>query len=227
MKTSLIVVGALSVFASSSAFATLLYSQSFEDTAYLGGKYFDTGDAAVDHWLVNNTGEAAVNGVGFNAWYGTTGSVGLTDGDWVGVTNFTGNTGAMYDGLNAYQMADTDGIMNLYFDDYGTGVNVSLAIFIASTGYENTDNLTVSYGSDVLLSLGDGLDNGVALENAAGTWIYLEAFNVSGQLSVSAENNSASESFYVDAVNIWTGAIPTPGALALLGIAGLTRRRRR
>ena len=69
------------------ATADLLWFTSFEDTNDLGGKYYDTGDSAVDHWLSNNPGEAAVNGDGFSAWYGSTGGVGLTDGDYVGVTN--------------------------------------------------------------------------------------------------------------------------------------------
>ena len=223
MKTGLIIVGACAAIASSNALAGL-YWQSFEDDSMLGAKYFDLGDAATDHALVNNVGEAAVNGPGFNAWYVSTGGVGLTDGDWVGVTNFLGDTGSMYDGNNAYELSDTDGIMSLIFDDYGSGVNVSLAIFIADTGYESADNLTISYGSDVLLSLGDGTDGGLALETAAGTWFVINAFNVSGQLNVTVETNSASEAIYVDAVSIY---IPSPAALALLGIAGLVQRRRR
>ncbi|MDP7005866.1 MAG: hypothetical protein QF718_06625 [Phycisphaerales bacterium] len=221
----LLVAGLLASFATSGAMASVIYSQSFENDDWLGGKYYDYGDSSTDHWLVNNAGEAAVNGDGFNAWYESTGGVGLTDGDYVGVTDYTGNTGGMYDGNNAYQMSDTDGIMSLFFDDFGSGVNVSLAIFIASTGYEDADSLTVSYGSDVLLQLGGNEDDGVALENAAGTWIILDASNVSGQLSISFNSNSGSEAVFIDAVSI--SAIPAPGALALIGIAGLARRRRR
>ena len=87
--------------------------------------------------------------------------------------------------------------------------------------------ISASYGNDVLFDLGNGIDGGLAMEAAAGTWIYLEAMNVTGQLSVSTYNNAASESIYVDDINIWRGAVPAPGALALLGIAGVVSRRKR
>ena len=223
MKTGLIIVGACAAIASSNAMAGL-YWQSFEDESMLGAKYFDLLDAGTDHALVNNPGEAHVNGPGFNAWYFTTGGVGLTDGDFVGVTDYLGDTGGMYDGDNAYQMSDTDGIMTLIFDDYGSNVNVSLAIFIADTGYESADTLSISYGSDVIMSIEDTGDGGLAMEGVSGIWIELVALDVSGNLTISWETNSASETLYIDAVSIY---IPAPGALALLGIAGLARRRRR
>ena len=51
------------------AMGDVLYSQSFENTDALGGKYFDTGDADVAHDLVNNAGEAWVDVDGMNAAY--------------------------------------------------------------------------------------------------------------------------------------------------------------
>jgi MYXO-CTERM domain-containing protein len=208
-----------------------LYSQSFEDPSDLGAKYFDTGDAAAFHWLTNNEGEAAVNGAGFNAWYSPfdpPDDVGLTDGDYVGVTTYTGGgVGSYYDGSQGYQMSDTDGTMGLTIDDFGASVNVSFAIFLASTGYEDADYLTVTYGDDVLLQLGDGADGGLAMETAAGTWMFIEAYDVTGSLVIAFGSNSGSEAVFIDAINIWTGAIPAPGALALLGLAGLASRRRR
>ncbi len=226
---NLALTGLFVALAAGTTSAEILYSQSFEDTSYLGGKYYDTGDASLFHWLTNNAGEAAVNGAGFNAWYSPFDSpgVGLTDGDYVGVTNYTGNTGGMYEGLAAYQMSDTDGVMGLDIDDFGAGVNVSFAIFLNSTGYEDTDYLTISYGNDVLLQLGDGADGGVAMETAAGTWMFIEAFDVSGNLSIEFASNSGTEAVFIDDINIWTGAVPAPGALALLGLAGIASRRRR
>jgi MYXO-CTERM domain-containing protein len=225
----LVLTGLFVVFAAGTASAEILYSQSFEDDSYIGGKYYDTGDAAVFHWLANNAGEAAVNGAGFNAWYSPfdPAGVGLVDGDYVGVTNYTGGTGGFYDGDQAYQMSDTDGVMGLDIDDFGAGVNVSFAIFLANTGYEDTDYLTVSYGEDVLLQLGDGADGGNAMETAAGTWIFIEATGVSGNLVFEFGSNSGSEAVFIDDITIFTGSIPAPGALALLGLAGITSRRRR
>ncbi len=222
MKT-LALTGLFVAFAASTASAGILYSQSFEDTSWTGGKYYDTGDAAVNHWLVNNPGEAAVNGDGFNAWYGNTrDGVGLTDGDYVGVTNYSGNVGAFYDGAQGYQMSDTDGMMSLFFDDYGSDVNFSVAIYINSTGYESDDSLSVMYGDTVVASYGE-----LELEGSAGSWLLIEGSGLSGQLSVNFDSNSGSEAVFIDAVNIWTGDVPAPGALALLGIAGLAARRRR
>ena len=105
----------LSSLFTASCMADMLYSQSFEEESMLGTQYFDMGNAGIDHWLTNNVGQAAVNGNGFNAWYSSTGGVGLTDGDYVGVTKNASVTGGMYDGNNAYQMSDTDGVMDLYF----------------------------------------------------------------------------------------------------------------
>ena len=76
MKT-LLVTGLLASFITGSASADLLWYTSFEDVNDLGGKYYDYGDVSTDHWLTNNEGEAAVNGDGFSAWYGSTGGVGL------------------------------------------------------------------------------------------------------------------------------------------------------
>jgi MYXO-CTERM domain-containing protein len=221
MKKSLLVASILASVTASGAMADMLYTQSFENTDWLGGKYFDTGDAAVDHWLTNNAGEATVNGDGFNAWYGNTrDGVGLTDGDYVGVTNY-GSQG-FYDGDQGYQMSDTDGMMSLFFDDYGSDVNFSVAIYIASTGYESDDSLSIMYGGTTIASFGE-----LELEGSAGTWMLIEGSGVSGQLSINFDSNSGTEAVFIDAVNIWTGAIPAPGALALLGLAGLASRRRR
>ena len=226
---NLVLAGLFATLTAGTASAELLYSQSFEDPSYLGAKYYDTGDATTFHWLTNNEGQAAVNGVGFNAWYAPydPASGGLTDGDYVGVTDYAGNVGAFYDGVQGYQMSDTDGTMGLTIDDFGAGVNVSFAIFIATTGYEDADYITISYGDDILLDLGNGDDGGLAMEEAAGTWMFIEASDVSGSLEIAFGSNSGTEAVFIDAINIWTGAIPAPGALALLGLAGLASRRRR
>ena len=231
MKT-VILTGLIATFAAGTASADLLYATSFEDVNDLGGKYYDTGDAATDHWLSNNAGEAAVNGLGFDAWYGAfdPAGVGLTDGDYVGVTDYaSGAGGAFYDGNQAYQMSDIDGNMELHFNGYeGSASMVSLAIYIANTGYEAADNFSIHWGADpingTLYSLVD-----TELEDAAGSWLFLE-FDVSalgaGHLHVRGASNSGTEAYFIDAVSVY-GNVPAPGALALLGIAGLARRRRK
>ena len=234
----LLATGLFASMITGTATADLLWSTSFEDTNDLGDKYYDYGDAAVDHWLTNNEGQAAVNGDGFSAWYGSTGGVGLTDGDYVGVTNYTGGgMGSYYDGSQGYQMSDTDGIFELHFDGYeGNATSISIAIYIADTGYEAADNFSIHWGADpdngTLFELdGNGGDgNGSDLEDASGTWMFLE-FDISdlgsGHLHVRGESNSSTEAYFIDAVSIYGSAIPAPGAIALLGLAGIASRRRR
>tara|TARA_X000000368_G_C22937302_1_gene670478 strand:+ start:321 stop:1025 length:705 start_codon:yes stop_codon:yes gene_type:complete len=230
----LVATSLLASFVAGTATADVLYYQGFEDESYVGGQYTDTGDAAVDHWLSNNEGEAAVNGDGFNAWYGSTGSNGLTDGDWVGVTSYAGTVGAWYEGSQGYQMSDTDGIMELHFDGYeGFADTVSVAIFVQSTGWEAADSISMHWGDadengtgPLFSTIGQDIDD-LEIE---GEWMLME-FDVSdagsGHFHIRFESNSSSESLFIDSVSIMGSAIPAPGALALLGVAGLATRRRR
>ena len=211
------------------AMGDVLYSQSFENTDALGGKYFDTGDADVAHDLVNNAGEAWVDVDGMNAAYipFDPPNVGLTDGDYCGVTNYTGGTGGFYDGDQAYQMSDTDGVMTLTSDAYATADYVSLAIFIADTGYEDADWITITMGDLSLYNIGGTDDGGLAMEDASGSWIVVQGAVSGGALQISFASNSGSEALYIDAISIEGAAVPAPAALALLGLAGFARRRRR
>jgi len=225
--------GLLASFITGSATADLLWTTSFEDTNDLGAKYYDyVGGSAVDHWLINNEGQAAVNGDGFSAWYGTTGGVGLEDGDYVGVTTYMPGGNSSYDGNQHYQISDTDGIFELHFDGYeGSASTVSLAIFVQDTGYESSDFLSIHWGADPDNgTLFDISEDGLEEAGEAGQWMFLE-FDVSalgeGHLHVRVENNSGSEAIFVDAVSIFGGVIPAPGAFALLGLAGIASRRRR
>ena len=221
----LVLAGLLASLAAGTASAEILYSQSFEDESWLGGKYYDTGDAASDHQLMNNAGEAAVNVDGLSAWYTAFDppGVGLTDGDYVGVTNYTGGgVGSYPDGNQGYQMSDTDGIMSLISDEYAGATNVSLSIFIADTGYESADSVTITMGGVELFNT-----SGDDLELVSGTWIEINAAVSGGSLDISFASNSGSEALYIDAIVIEGAAIPAPGALALLGLAGIASRRRR
>ena len=221
----LVLAGLLASLAAGTASAEILYSQSFEDESWLGGKYYDTGDSNVNHALINNVGEAAVNVDGLSAWYTAFDppGVGLTDGDYVGVTNYTGGgVGSYPDGSQGYQMSDTDGIMSLISDEYAGATNVSLSIFIADTGYESADSVTITMGGVELFN-----SSGDDLELVSGTWIEINAAVSGGSLDISFASNSGAEALYIDAIVIEGAAIPAPGALALLGLAGIASRRRR
>lgn len=198
------------------------YTQSFEDEA-TGAQYTDTGDAAVDHDLVNNTGEASVdsetsgialNGqLAFDATYeNTRDDVGLTDGDFVGVTDFTGTVGSFTSGAQGYQLSDTDGKMVTTFETVDASgaeeVEITLDVFVQSTGYEDEDVIEVvavlEGAADIVLfsATGDGL------EDLAGSWVTVRgvapAEATSIQLVVSADVNSSSEAVYVDNIKVTT-----------------------
>jgi len=108
---------------SAASFAQIA-STSFEEPTVFGGQYTDTGDPAVAHDLVNNTDEPILNftggtELGYSASYTPydTPDVGLTDGDFVGVTDFTPSGDVLYtDGVQGYQISDADGNFILEFD---------------------------------------------------------------------------------------------------------------
>ena len=134
--------------------------------------------------------------------------------------------------VDSYQISDTDGIFELHFDGYeGEATMVSMAVFVQNTGYESTDNFSIHWGSDpVDGTLYDISEAGLEGAGAAGVWMLLE-FDVSalgsGHLHIRTETNSGSEVISIDAVSIYGDAVPAPGALALLGLAGIASRRRR
>ncbi len=125
---------------------------SFEEPDALPGKYNDTGDASVAHDLINNANEPLVDfitaggEIGFDASYTPydTPDVGLTDGDFVGVTDFTPSPTVLFtDGDKGYQMNDIDGNMTVEFDP----VDLTLA---------NSGAISL----DFLLSINDTPTNG-------------------------------------------------------------------
>ncbi len=99
---------------------------SFEEPETFSGKYTDTGDPNVAHPLLNNANEPLVNHtkigqeLGFSAYYVPYDipDVGLTDGDFVGVTKTKPSTAVPYThGSKGYRMNDLDGNMIVEFDE--------------------------------------------------------------------------------------------------------------
>lgn len=197
----------------------LLYT-SFEEPL-IGDKYFDLGDAALDHQLFNNEGEAYVawdaSGaeMGFTAWYvNTRDGVGLTDGDYVGVTNYTGSVGSFPDGAQGYQMSDCDGLMRVDFDTAtGSGEwNVSIEMFVATTGWESDDVIVVDVVVDggAVLTVLDTTGQDINDLGIEGAWFNLLqdlTGYTEGALRVSLDSNSASEAIYIDSVVFSSNAI--------------------
>jgi len=233
-------IGTLALLAGSAS-AGVFASTSFEEPDAVGGQYTDTGDPAVDHPLVNNPGEPFVNftasggELGFSSFYtNTRDGVGLTDGDFVGVTDFTGVVGSYTDGTQGFQISDPDGLMTTTVDTVDlTGAIqpfVSLDLFVQDSGYEDMDRIRVwvevdgGQELDLLSVEGDDIE---ALDHI-GAWetltLDLTGFTTA-TLNFELDANSGSEAIYLD--NIFYSNIPAPGALALFGLAGLAARRRR
>lgn len=202
---------------------------SFEEvtieTGVNDGQYIDTGDPTVAHDLINNDGQTPVNAAGTGPFplgysasyvpYDTPGD-GLTDGDFVGITNFTGTVGAYTDGTQGYQFSDADGNMILTFDELELGgigdIVVSMDVFIQDTGWEYTDgannssndviriyarNAVTDEEIDILNTNGFDIDE-LGIE---GSWISLNASLWDAQnavLIIEFRSNSGSEAMFVD-----------------------------
>ena len=224
MKTTLLVASGLVLASTTSGLAAVLQHESFE-TYDLGGKYYDTLDVDTDHMLINNVGEAVVDGDTWDSWYYTTGGVGLGDGDWLGVTAYAGSTGGFTHGDQAFQWTDTDGGIEMIFAGVAGATAVTMDIFILGGGYE-TDPL------DYLTIGGDGWSGGRSLSGddleGYGYWMTLTLIDsaVGSDLTLAMDFNAGTEGLYIDNM-VWYDQIPAPGAVALFGLAGLATRRRR
>lgn len=207
---------------------TLIAQTSFEEPS-LGGKYYDTGDAGTDHALANNPGEMVVNytstggELGFTAYYtNTRDDAGLTDGDFVGVTDYTPESGISYpDGSKGYELSDPDGRLTITLDQVDissySNPEVSLSLFIKETGWEDDDIIrvwiTVDGGTEIDLLNTAGQD--INSLNMEGSWQSLSA-NLAGYshavLSFELDANAASEAIFIDNIRFQeTGATTLSG----------------
>jgi len=209
---------------SAASFAQIVASSSFEEPGIVAIQYVDLGDPNVAHDLVNNVDEPNVDfafaggELGFDASYVPydVPSNGLTDGDWVGVTGYTGDVTAFTDGLQGYGIGDVDGNYILEFDQVDltgyTGVTLNIDYYLNDTGYEGdgTENaegsdrmriyvkdLTNATEIDILDTTGSDI-NDLAIQ---GVWQNGSVSLPSGatvQLVVEVRTNSGAEVLYLD-----------------------------
>lgn len=235
MKRILLALGAFLFLACgiSTVQADIIAYTSFEEQdVFSSTQYADTGDAATDHALASNASQPVVNytsiggELGFSSYYtNTRDDVGLTDGDYVGVTNYTYNF-SYTDGDQGFQMSDADGMMTLTLDTVDltgyTDTSLSMDLFVGSTGWETTDviraYITTDSGSelDLLNTTGSDIDD----LDIEGAWINLTEDLTgysSATLSIELDSNAAYEAIYIDNIAFNGSTVPVPGAVWLLG----------
>lgn len=185
--------------------------------------YTDPMDPAIDHFLVNQPGQALVVYAGWSAWYrNTRNGVGLTDGDVFGVGQ-NGPT-AWADGQQGYRINDTDGAIDLLFDPVDKANTVHLSLYITDSMWEEDDVIQILWGTHTILDT-SGLD--IDDLNLEGRW--LEFTTTSRQfeaLQITVETNANDEGVFIDHIR-WSQTVPSPGGLAVLGLGAARSRRRK
>ncbi|MCI4662926.1 MAG: ExeM/NucH family extracellular endonuclease [Neomegalonema sp.] len=197
-----------------------IFRQSFENDATPGGMVTEAGTdgttlavgTVVD--VTNTSGPVVDNTaptdgtLGYDlTWENTRSDVGISDGDYIGVTNFATDVGTFTDGSNGYEFQDADGKLILTFNPIDvsgyTNVSLTLDYFVKETGWETDDLISITVKTDagdvtILDTAGQDIDelaieaawqNGVAAIPDAAT---------TAQLVVELDSNSASETMYVD-----------------------------
>lgn len=220
IMTSGIPTETISLAGTENGTSTLIAGTSFEEGTVVS-RYTDTGDAAVDHDLVNNDGQSHVDftatatELGLDAVYTATRTdgVGLTDGDDVGFTDFADNVGSFTDGTQGYTMSDCDGKMTVFVDTVDisghSNVSVNLDLFVQSTGWESDDAIRIyivdgdtGVETDLINTTGMDIDDNFA--QFEGVWTTLSQAVTGNFIAVVIEldSNSGSENIYVDKLQI-------------------------
>lgn len=199
---------------------------SFEEPPVFSSNYTDTGDPAIPHDLINNADEPLLDytfinqEMGFNARYEPYNNPGegLTDGDFVGVTDSPPAAVLPFpSGQQGYEISDVDGNFILEFDTViANSPTISIDYFISETGYEG-DGTSNTSSSDRLRiyikDLGDTMEydllnttgNDINDLGIEGSWNTVslsieERPNISVKLIIEARTNSGSEAFFFDNV---------------------------
>lgn len=178
-------------------------------------------------------------------------SAGGDTSDFIGVQSFTGSNAPNVapDGSpvasgveHNYEFNDGDGRVELWFETLNTSSydnrTLALNFWIPPSGYEADDFMKIvledGTNSYVLLDYADpNIDNNTSADDGTANWKTL-AVNIDSlgaganlTLKVMFDTNSSSENLFIDNVTFEGRLIPTPGAGALLGLAGLAAARRR
>jgi len=215
-----VVVTALIFIAKPATAQTVIAGTSFElATSVDMVQYTDTGNPAVNHALANNAGQPQLNFVasggeiGYTSYYwNTRNDEGLTDGDWVGPTTYTGDVVSWPDGVQGIQISDADGKMTITMDTLDisgvTDPKISLEWFLNDGGWEVEDVVriwvSVEPGSteiDILNTAGFDIDDMAIVGDWWFSQVDLTGFT-SVTLAFENDSNSSYESLFVDNVQL-------------------------
>ena len=215
-----VVVTALIFIAKPATAQTVIAGTSFElATSVDMVQYTDTGNPAVNHALANNAGQPQLNFVasggeiGYTSYYwNTRNDEGLTDGDWVGPTTYTGDVVSWPDGVQGIQISDADGKMTISMDTLDisgvTDPKISLEWFLNDGGWEVEDVVriwvSVEPGSteiDILNTAGFDIDDMAIVGDWWFSQVDLTGFT-SVTLAFENDSNSSYESLFVDNVQL-------------------------
>jgi predicted extracellular nuclease len=150
--------------------------------------------------------------LGFTSYYyNTRGDVGLTDGDYVGVTDYASVVGAYPDGSQGFEIQDADGAMRTTLDTVSlagyTNVEVSIQYFVQETGWETSPEdvlhiwVEVDGGAtiDLIDTAGSDIDD-LGIEGSWQTVTQSLAGYTQATLHFELDSNAAAESVWFDNV---------------------------
>lgn len=199
---------------------------SFEEpeVLYSDSEYLDIGNPAENHTLQNNSEQPIVNyesvggELGFQSYYyNTRNGVGLTDGDYVGVTNNVDDVGTFSDGSQGFVISDADGYMVTTLDTVDisayNSVLVILDYFLVETGWENNDILRIWLVLDGTIELDLINTEGTDIDSLAieGSWMSISQ-RVTGynklNVKFGLDCNAETEALYIDNIHIYENLTP-------------------
>jgi hypothetical protein len=221
---------------------------SFEFVPTLPGvpNYVDTLGSATSHALINNANQPIVNfapgaGVpelGFSSYWTTNGdgSAGLTDNQFFGT--YGGGFGEVPNGDHFFFMSDTEGVAKLTFDAVdvttATAPELSMWLRINGTNWELDDFIHIyavlddglgNLSEATLLDTRGGDIDDLGIEGSYVQFTTSLTPGTHATLVVEFDGDVTTESIRFDQIQFLD--VPGPAGIAVFGIAGLFRSRRR
>ena len=224
VAASLITAGAVSMSASAALIAG--WSMSTAVAAATTGINYTYGAADLGEVT------AGTSLAGFHAAAATTWSSPAGNGSTYSLSSNNWTAGDYYQvSLSTIGYADA---ITLSFDQTRSGTGpAAFTVLMSIDGGANFTTVLASYAVAQAGLAGSGTTTWNSVTNQAGFTTTISGLSAAaGQASVifriqSTVTTAAAGTNRVDNINVYSGAVPTPGAIALLGVAGFVGRRRR